>query len=145
MKFARIFTRIFYIYLLISLLASAGKSVAGNPEFKITPLIQLQDTVVADTTGPLPFPFKDQPAFGLPSEQDTSKLFLNKPGNIDFEIEYDPETGEYIFYEKVGNLNYRLPQTMTLDDYVDYDFEKSIKDYWQQRRNIQEQNEQQGL
>jgi len=145
MKFARIFTKICYIFLLTSLFATTAKSVAGNSEFSLTPLLQYQDTAVVDTTGPLPFPFKDQPAFGLPSQQDTSKLFLNKPGNINFEIEYDPETGEYIFYEKVGNLNYRLPQTMTLDDYVEYDFEKSVKDYWHQRRNIQQQDEQQGL
>src|SRR6056297_2860929 len=145
MKFARIFTKICYIFLLTSLFATSAKSVAGKSEFSLPPLLQYQDTAVVDTTGPLPFPFKDQPAFGLPSQQDTSKLFLNKPGNINFEIEYDPETGEYIFYEKVGNLNYRLPQTMTLDDYVEYDFEKSVKDYWHQRRNIQQQDEQQGL
>ncbi len=84
---------------------------------------QPQDTVEIDTTGTLPFPFKDQPAFGK-SHSDSTKLFLNQPSNIKYEIEYDPETGQYIFYEKIGNLNYRLPQTMSLEDYVRLRFSK---------------------
>ena len=99
--------------------------------------LQLQDTVDIDTTGPLPFPFKDQPAFGYETP-DSIKLFLNKPSNIKYEVEFDPISGQYVFYEKIGNLNYRLPQTMTIDDYVDYDFNQSIKNYWKQRSRIQD-------
>ena len=107
------------------LAATAAGKTAVNGEFSYFPLIQNRDTVEIDTTGPLPFPFKDQPAFGKPNT-DSLKLYLNKPGNIKYEIEYDPITGQYVFYEKIGDLNYRLPQTMSLDDYVDYDFEQSI-------------------
>ncbi|MFZ2796747.1 MAG: cell surface protein SprA [Prolixibacteraceae bacterium] len=95
-----------------------------------------QDTVRMDTAGNLRFPFEDQPAFGFPENPDTASLFLKKPENIGFEVEYDPVTGQYLFYEKVGRLNYRLPQAMTLKDYVDYDFRKSVQEYWQQRKNI---------
>jgi hypothetical protein len=144
MKFARIFRKIGFIYVLTSLLAASGFSSAGNSAFGAAPLVLQQDTVEIDTTGTLPFPFNDQPAFGQPS-QDTSKIFLNKPGNINFEIEYDPETGEYIFYEKIGNLNYRLPQSMSLDEYIDYDFVKSIKNYWKPRSRQHELDEQAGL
>jgi hypothetical protein len=35
-------------------------------------LPEIRDTVRTDTTGKLPFPFKDQPAFGFPERQDTS-------------------------------------------------------------------------
>jgi len=104
----------------------------------------LQDTVGIDTTGTLPYPFEDEPAFSI-SEGDTSKLYLDKPGNIKYEIEYDPLTGEYIFYQKIGDFNYRLPKTMTLDDYMDYDFEKSIKDYWKQRTDIEDMQQQGSL
>ena len=98
------------------------------------PFTELQDTVRCDTMRRLPFPFKDQPAFGHPERPDTSSLYLKKPGNIDFRVEYDPVTGQYVFYEKIGNLNYRLPQTMSLKDYVNYDFRKSVEQYWQQRK-----------
>lgn len=101
------------------------------------PLLQYPDTTAIDTTGTLPFPFRDKPAFGKIGE-DSASIFLNKPGNIKYEIVYDPVTGQYVFYEKVGTLNYRLPQAMSLEDYIDYDFEKSVRDYWRQRSRIQD-------
>ena len=109
------------------------------------PFTELQDTVRSDTMRRLPFPFKDQPAFGHPERPDTSSLYLKKPGNIDFRVEYDPVTGQYVFYEKIGNLNYRLPQTMSLKDYVNYDFRKSVEQYWQQRKNISDSESRRSL
>jgi cell surface protein SprA len=144
MKLARIFKRICYLYMLSSLLAIGRNSIAGNAGINYSPLVQEQDTVTIDTTGSLPFPFDDQPAFGTIS-QDSLKLFLNKPGNIRYEIEYDPETGQYIFYEKVGTLNYRLPQSMSLENYIDHDFEKSIRDYWRQRSRLHGEDQRRSL
>ena len=88
-----------------------------------------------DTTGTLPYPFKDEPAFGY-TKQDSTKLFLNKPGNIKYEVEYDPVLGQYVLYQKIGDLNYRLPQSMSLEDYIDYDCEKSVKEYWKTRTQL---------
>ncbi|MDX1284797.1 MAG: cell surface protein SprA, partial [Draconibacterium sp.] len=130
MKLSRSLLKIYFIFIIISL-ALPFNGMA-------------QDPPVIDTTGQLPYPFKDQPAFGQ-SKQDSNKLFLNKPSNIQYEIEFDPVTGEYVFYEKVGKLNYRLPQTMSLDDYIDYDFEKSIKDYWRTRTQIEDMDRRGGL
>lgn len=94
-----------------------------------------QETSVIDTTGPLPYPFQDQPAFGF-TQQDSNKLYLDKPSNIQYEIEYDPVLEQYVFYEKIGKLNYRLPQSMSLDDYIDYDFDKSVRQYWRTRSQL---------
>jgi len=137
--------KIYFLFLFTLLLATtvAGKT-AVNGGFSYFPVIQNRDTVEIDTTGTLPFPFKDQPAFGKPNT-DSLKLYLNKPGNIKYEIEYDPVTGQYVFYEKIGDLNYRLPQTMSLDDYVDYDFEQSIKSYWRERSRIADLDKQRSL
>ena len=103
-----------------------------------------QDLPEMDTTGTLPYPFKDQPAFGYP-DQDSMKLFLNQPSNIKYEVEYDPITGQYVFYKKIGNLNYRLPQSMSLDDYIDYDFDRSIREYWKTRNHLEDQDRRGGL
>ena len=95
----------------------------------------VNDSIEIDTTGVLPYPFEDAPVFGAPETKDSSQLFLGRPSNIETEVEYDPETGEYIIYEKIGNLNYRLPKTMSLQEYVDYDFKNSIQNYWRVRGN----------
>lgn len=132
MESARFFQHIFITCLLATLLVFAGNGVEAGNHAGIATGIQQPDSVVIDTTGSLPFPFRDQPAFGLPG-QDSSRIFLNKPDNIRVEIEYDPQTGQYIFYEKIGNLNYRLPQAMSLEDYMNYDFNQSVRNYWKQR------------
>ena len=111
----------------------------------IVPLLgQAQDLPEMDTTGNLPYPFKDQPAFGY-TNQDSLKLFLNKPSNIKYEVEYDPLTGQYVLYEKIGDLNYRLPQSMSLNDYINYDFDKSIREYWKSRSQIADEDRRGGL
>ncbi len=103
-----------------------------------------QDLPEMDTTGTLPYPFKDQPAFGY-TNQDSLKLFLNRPSNIKYEVEYDPVLGQYVFYEKIGNLNYRLPQSMSLEDYIDYDFDKSVREYWKSRNQLVDQDRRGGM
>ena len=35
-------------------------------------------------------------------------------------VEYDPETNQYIIYEKIGDEYYRTPTYMTFDEYMDY-------------------------
>ncbi|MDP2337315.1 MAG: cell surface protein SprA, partial [Bacteroidota bacterium] len=95
-----------------------------------------KDTVRIDTTGVLPYKFKDEPAFAYPDKKDSSGLFLKKPSNIRTEIEYDPVTGEYIFTEKVGNLNYRLPKSMTKKEFQKYDFERAVQNYWRNQTRI---------
>lgn len=112
--------------------------------FAVPQMGAAQDLPEIDTTGTLPYPFKDQPAFGY-TKQDSMKLFLNKPSNIKYEIEYDPITGQYVFYEKVGTLNYRLPQSMSLDDYIDYDFDRSIHDYWKSRTKLEDIDQRGGM
>ncbi len=145
MRLQKIFKSILFLTVLFALF-SLDSGFVSRAEicttylFPISESSFLQDTVKLDTTGRLPFPFKDQPAFGFPDRQDTSSLFLKKPGNIGLQVEYDPITGQYVFYEKVGTLNYRLPQAMSLKDYVNYDFRKSLQDYWRQRKNITENN-----
>ena len=138
MKLTRSLRKIYFSYLLIFLSAFANTAFAERVDFVGDfAILQMQDTVEMDTVGQLPYPFKDQPAFGH-SKQDSLSLFLNNPSNIKYEIEFDPITGEYVFYKKMGTLNYRLPQTMSLDDYVKYDFENSVKNYWKERSRIQD-------
>ncbi|VAW13570.1 FIG00897849: hypothetical protein [hydrothermal vent metagenome] len=146
MRLRRIEKKILFLnFIIIFLLAWAYPSVALD-YMSGYPAPPPQDTTEIEEPGQLPFPFKDEPAFSIPKERkDSSYLFLHKPSNIKYDIEYDPVTGEYIFYQKIGNLNYRLPKTMSLKDYIDYDFNKSIQDYWRQRSNLQDMEHQGSL
>jgi len=131
--------------ILLILLVYFVYALGGNPTESRTTLRDynsmailsaLADSVRIDTTGVLPFRFKDDPVFAYPDKKDSAKLFLKRPSNIRTEIEYDPVTGEYNFIDKVGDLDFRLPRTMTKKEFQKYDFEQSVQNYWRSQTKI---------
>ncbi|MEI8113286.1 MAG: cell surface protein SprA [Bacteroidia bacterium] len=131
--------------ILLFLIVSIVYALAGSPSESRTTIRNYNamtllsvpaDTVKIDTTGVLPYPFKDEPAFAYPDKKDSAKLFLKKPSNIKTDIEYDPITGEYIFTEKVGDLNFRLPKSMTKKEFQKYDFNRAVQNYWREQTRI---------
>ena len=124
----------------------SGAEVHIQTDTQVGAVYQAEIPEPQDTTSQqLPFPFSDRPAYSDPAKLDSSGLFLRNPSNLRREVVYDPISGKYVFYEKIGNLNYRLPQAMTLDDYIDYDFEQSIQNYWRSRKNVADMENQGSL
>lgn len=82
-------------------------------------------------TDSLAYPFHDDPFYS--TEDNNHPLFLNDPKNITDTVEFDPETGEYIFKRQIGDIEYRPSYRMDQDEYFQYDFDKAIKDYWSER------------
>ena len=62
-----------------------------------------------------------------------SPLLGEDPSNMKTEVEYDPETNQYLFKKKVGDDVYDAPYPASFDEYTDYDFNKAMKNYWKQR------------
>jgi cell surface protein SprA len=91
-----------------------------------------QERASSDTTG-LKYPFRDEVRFPFSSSGFQSPLYLRNPSNIDQKVEYDTETGRYVFTEKVGSLNYRPPSSMSLKEYMEYDRNTAVKNFWYQR------------
>ena len=56
---------------------------------------------------------------------------LQDPPNITTKTVYNPETGNYEIHEKVGDRDYRPVRYMTLDEYMKYDTDRSLHNYWQ--------------
>ena len=83
-------------------------------------------------TDSLRFPFKDQENVVNPN-QEKSPLHLENPSNVKDTTEYDPSTNEYIISKKIGELDYRPSQRMSLEEYKEYQFEQSLRDYWRQK------------
>jgi len=95
-------------------------------------------SAAADSLGSLKYPFNDQGAFDYPDEVEEEPLYLNRPANIERKIEYDPVSKQYVIYEKVGNLYYRMPKAMGLKEFVKYDFDQSVREYWRTRKETEE-------
>lgn len=87
----------------------------------------------ADTTSTLPYPISNPPDFPVPGYQSPSSLDLKDPPTITEEVVYDPETNQYTLYRKIGDINYRSPKTLTFEEYMEYNLDNSLQNYWRER------------
>ena len=98
-------------------------------------LVKVQKNIaVVDTPGvDLPYQFNDNN--GKPPQFDPkSKLYLENPANVKTETEYNPKTGQYDVKQKIGDdIDYRPDTYMSMKEYQNYMFKKSMRDYWRSR------------
>ena len=117
------------LLLLITILVSAIKIKAETyPSF-----YRLYSCVYPDDTGKKIVP---QPSTNPFLKDPGSPFYLKNPKNITTQIEYDPITNKYIFQRKIGETNYGYPGSMTIEDYMHYDIDKAMQDYWRQRAGV---------
>jgi len=92
------------------------------------------DTILpaGDSNEVLPFPFTDQ-SFDPTEKDGVGGLLLNNPSNITDSVKFNPRTNEYEFHQNIGKQDYRYPSSMTLEEYLDYDMEKTLRKNWRAR------------
>ena len=96
-------------------------------------LPQVAPDTVPSTGVVLPYPFQDNSYYTPEGSSDSSLLYLRNPRNLDEEVEYDPESNQYIFRRKMGNINYRNPAYLTFDEYQDQEMDRMVKHSWRER------------
>ena len=69
-----------------------------------------------------------------PLEQEFySPFHLNTPPALKREVEYDPKTHTYKFQNKTGDIPYGPGAYMNVNEYIDYDLQQEIREYWRER------------
>jgi len=87
-------------------------------------LVLQVDTPEVDLVYPIQDPL-------VPGGSNPSLINLGNPDNIQDDVIYDPITGQYIMRSSVGgNFDYRPPMSMSLEEYLNYDMERSMKAHW---------------
>jgi cell surface protein SprA len=105
---------------------SAIASDWGNENYYALAPIDSGDTI------DLTYPYEDNSISPFNTSEPT--LDLDDPENIQEEIMYDPITGNYYVVSKIGDsLTYRPVNYMTFDEYLDYDLDKGLADYWKSK------------
>ncbi|MCB0768662.1 MAG: hypothetical protein KDB95_15740, partial [Flavobacteriales bacterium] len=105
----------------------ASWAVDGQALDIVLEVFQLQ----VDSPVNLQFPITDPLT---PGGQSSGSINLGDPNNIQNDVEYDPETGQYIMRSSVGGaFDYRPPMSMSLEEYLNYDMERSMENYWLDR------------
>ncbi|HTF05465.1 MAG TPA: cell surface protein SprA, partial [Bacteroidia bacterium] len=85
------------------------------------------------------YPFDDQSGLDPLYWDNNAPLKLNDPPNIKTTVTYDPDSNIYVVEQKIGNVDYRPPTYMTFEEYMYYDVQKSVDDYWKQREHAESQ------
>jgi cell surface protein SprA len=94
----------------------------------------------ADTPPPdtgLTYPFEDNNRNPFFDNLEKSPLYMSDPANVKTGTEYDPESNEYTIYNRIGEMNYKPPVIMSFEEYIHYDYNHAIKDYWKERSKSQ--------
>jgi len=60
---------------------------------------------------------------------------LHDPSIINKDIQYDPESHQYILNETIGDQFYRDPTYMSFEDFLKYESKQQETQYWEQRSN----------
>ncbi len=106
-----------------------------------SPLPSDPDTNEPDT---LKYPIQNpDPVFN--GSQPSNALYLQNPSNITSGVDYDPNTNSYNFTTKLGNSNLTTPNNMSFEEYLNYDFQTSVDNYWRSRAAAQGGEKRTGL
>ncbi|MFC0875840.1 cell surface protein SprA [Saccharicrinis sp. FJH2] len=77
------------------------------------------------------------------TQDDASGIDLKNPKNFKQVTEYDPETGNYIIRNMVGDVEVGSPTLMSYEEYKKYDMNRSLNDFWRNKQ-LEEAGRKQG-
>lgn len=120
-------------FAVLTVLSAIGKNELNkfnNPNNSST-----NSTAVIDTPPEIDLPYPIQDNDGSVSDQNNNPMDLTDPSNIQQDVQYDPETNQYILTETIGNQFYRNPTYMSFEEFLKYEYDKSQKDNFEQLSN----------
>lgn len=85
----------------------------------------------------IPYPIYDYQDY---TDRKKSPINLKDPSNLNTEIVYNPETGNYDIIQKIGSQYYRYPTSMTQAEFIEYQRQEALERYWDDK--VEETNEQ---
>lgn len=92
-----------------------------------------KEVAVASDTGKLIFPVSKMEAVTYEDLQQKSPADLRDPSNVKHVVDYDPESGLYIYRTKVGDMDVSTPFVLDESEYRDQQLHESMNDYWNQK------------
>ena len=79
----------------------------------------------------LPLPHGGEDVFN--PVENTGGISLDWPGNFNYEVVYDPITGQYIVQHTIGDtLQFRPSSLFSLDEFLNYDINGNLTEFWNQ-------------
>ncbi len=85
-----------------------------------------------DTT-PLRYPIRKQEIVTYDDFKQKSSMDLQMPSNVSTDVEYEPNSGFYIYRTKVGEMEIATPFVLSEDEYRKHALEESMNRYWAEK------------
>lgn len=82
------------------------------------------------------YPIKDSEGID-PEGGESGAVNMKDPANLKTEVKYNPETGKYELTQKIGNIDYRPPSYMDFDEYIEYNKQRTLNDYWKDKQSAE--------
>lgn len=101
------------------------------------PDLYSNDLVVNDTI-PL------QERYGDYITDDTYNPFDILPSDVEQKVEYDPQTNQYVVYEKIGDEYYRTPTYLTFQEYLEWQSKQQERAYFDKLAGFKKEYEDDG-
>lgn len=122
----------------ILVFAVAWDSFAGE-DFTVLEYFLADEADTTKESGPpvLPFKFKDE-SWDPTNKGHDGGLYMSNPANVIDSMYYDPKDNQFNFEQKLGRMRFRNPSYMSFEEYMDYDLEKRLSDYWKQRNEAED-------
>jgi cell surface protein SprA len=128
------FRNIFFLFILVALVGAVLGSGLGSLVIEpIVPedLFGIRAMPLDSPEVELPYPITDQIN---PSMGGSGGIDLNPPSNIESIVEYDPISGNYFIYQRIGDdIDYRNPTVMSFEEFLNYDMDQALLDYWKEK------------
>ncbi len=141
----KIYTAFLFLFFALVFNASGAGFFKDDNSFK--PTIQ-QFSLIPDTTEqpvlPVP-PTGASPEDYFFDDPPSPPFLLNDPENITTRIFYDPETNRYYKVRMMGDRMIGRPSYISFEDYLNYDMDKSLREYWKQKSEPQAFERQDGI
>ena len=102
------------------------------------------DTSLTDTIPGLDIPLESAVIYDF-DRFPVSGLSMTNPQTITTHYEYDPESGSYIRTRQVGDMIIGRPVYIPFEDYIEYDMDKRLQEYWREKASPREFERRDGL
>ncbi len=76
------------------------------------------------------FKLRNDPVYPIGDLKRPEGIQLKQPANLKTDLEYDPITKQYIFTDKIGNIDYRPSDAMPLEEFQKYEMKRTVRNYW---------------
>jgi cell surface protein SprA len=119
-------------------------STGALPGFIQQPPVVIQDSLQPVEPVTLPYPFEDEGEYTI-HQSPQGGFYLTDPPNVTTDITYDPVSGMYVKTRKVGDRIIGRPTYISFEDYLKYDFDNALQQYWRDKATPQGFERRQGV